>query len=121
MIILEFLFIGVLCMGGGLLSGYFIGLSKGMTIPRAPKVIDYSNIIEIGDVIGFKFASHYLEGTVKAILEGNSIIDEEPEYVIIITLDLPNDPIFSQLFSWVGYTKTLDMKYRQWTMVKKHK
>lgn len=118
MILLEFLFLGALGMGGGFLSGYFVGLAKGLNTPRKPTVIDYSNVIEVGDTVGFKFGFNYLEGVVKAILEGN--FHEEPEYVITITLDLPNDPLFSKVFTWVGYTKTLDMKYRQWTMVKKH-
>lgn len=122
MFMLELLFIGALGMGGGFLSGYFVGLAKGLNTPKEPKAVDYhfSKVIEVGDTVGFKFASHYLEGVVKAILEGNSIIHEETEYVITITLDLPNDPLFSKVFTWVGSTKTLDMKYRQWTMVKKH-
>jgi hypothetical protein len=120
MILLELLFVGALGMAGGFLSGYFMGLAKGLNTPKEPKEVDYSKIIEVGDTVGFKFASHYLEGIVKAILEGNSIVHEEPEYVITITFDLPNDPLFSKVFTWVGYTKTLDMKYRQWTMIKKN-
>ena len=76
-VVLELLFIAILSMGGGLLSGYFIGLSKGMRTPKTPHSKDYSNIIEVGDTIGFKYATHYHEGIVQVILNkiGNDSLD----------------------------------------------
>jgi len=96
-----------------------IGINKGTRISKEPKVVDYSNVIEVGDTIGFRYTRHYLEGVVKAILKDNSILNRETEYVINITLD-DNDDILFHSFSWVGYTKILDIKYRQWTMIKKN-
>jgi hypothetical protein len=123
MILLEFLFIGVLGMGGGFLSGYFVGLSKGMGIPKTPKepkAVDYSNVIEVGDAIGFMYASNcYHEGVVEVVLDnrGNGLCEDgDTKYVVKITRD-ESPRYFS---NWIGKSVTVDMKYRQWTMIKKN-
>jgi hypothetical protein len=120
MLMLELLFFFALGMGGGWLGGYFVGLAKGMAIPKEPKVIDYSNVIEVGDTIGFMYARDcYHEGIVKVILgnRGNGLCDNEDiKYVIDITHD--DSPRYFS--NWVGKSVTIDIKYRQWTMIKKN-
>ena len=106
-------------MAGGFLGGYFVGLSKGMTIPRTPKSIDYSNVIEVGDMIGFTFAEHYHEGIIREILDKlgkYSCDDDNVEYLVEITRD-ESPRLFS---NWVGRIKLIDMNYRKWTMIKKN-
>ena len=83
-------------------------------------IVDYSRVIEVGDTIGFMYAGEcYHEGIIEVILKncGNVLCeDEDIKYVIQITRD--DSPRYFS--NWVGRSKVVDMKYRQWTMIKKH-
>jgi len=102
------------------ISGRSIGFSAGV---KTKTFFDHLALPKVGDVIGFMWAECYLEGEVKVILDNyeNSVVKnlEDVRYIIEITRD--DNDTSSRHFSYVGRRKTIDMKYRQWTMIKIHR
>jgi hypothetical protein len=77
--------------------------------------IDYSKVIEVGDTIGFTYASYYHEGIVETILNLNESNDDV-KYVIKITRD--DSPRYFS--NWIGRTEIIDLSYTYWTIIKKY-
>ena len=91
-------------------------LLKGKVLVE-PTPIDYSKIIEVGDTVGFKWADHYMEGVVIAILKDHTCLEQDDEYVVNITND---KPLYLNLINYVGRTKIVDFRWTNWTILEKH-
>lgn len=110
--------LAIIGMIAAFLSGRSIGFRSGL---NAKTFFDHLALPKVGDLIGFMWAECYMEGEVKVVLDNyeNSVMKdlEDIKYIVEIIRDEDDT---DRHFSYVGRTKTIDMKYRRWTMLKKH-